>query len=66
MNLQKLIELIAEQAAREVIASTRRLQGAVWSVLRSRLRPGNINQRASEPVCSGRNANYTFPAGQAG
>ncbi|PSK86573.1 hypothetical protein CLV79_1042 [Limimaricola soesokkakensis] len=46
MNLQKLIELIAEQAAREVIASTRRLQGAVWSVLRSRLRPGNKIERA--------------------
>lgn len=46
MNLQKLIELIAEQAAREVIASTRRLQGAVWSVLRPRLRPYNKIERA--------------------
>lgn len=52
MNLQKLIELIAEQAAREVIASTRRLQGAVWMVLRSHPRPGNEIEHAptQEPL----------------
>lgn len=50
MNLQKLIELIAEQAAREVIASTRRLQGAVWMVLRLPHRSGKNDDRVGRTM----------------